>query len=277
MCWREYRNKHDVRHDHRADKAREHNVRECQPPHMDAETQRRLLAGEQGVIVPAVQVAVADQQQYGQRHAAQGLPVRAAEVAERPEYERRERNLVGKVLQQRGRAGQHGADGDAREHDALRGDLLELAQPQNDGRDKQRAEKRAQRNSPAAGLAQAETDDGDGCAERRTLRHAERRGRGERIAQHGLQDAPGQPQSRAGDHGGADARQAVIADDEIDLRVRRPAEDAPDELGGGRVVRPGAQRQKERERQNGRQQDQKADASGAVAAVVGIVRLTRRV
>ena len=94
---------------------------------------------------------------------------------------------------------------------------------------------------------------------------------------HGLQDAPGQPQSRAGDHGGADARQAVIADDEIDLRVRRPAEDAPDELGGGRVVRPGAQRQKERERQNGRQQDQKADASGAVAAVVGIVRLTRRV
>ena len=40
---------------------------------------------------------------------------------------------------------------------------------------------------------------------------------------------------------------------------------------------PGAQRQKERERQNGRQQDQKADASGAVAAVVGIVRLTRRV
>ena len=42
-----------------------------------------------------------------------------AMVAERPEYERRERDLVGKVLQQRGRTGQHGADGDAREHDAL--------------------------------------------------------------------------------------------------------------------------------------------------------------
>ena len=226
----------DVRHDDRADKAREHNVCQRQPLDVDAETQRRLLAGEQGVVVPAVQIAVDDQQQHSQRHAAQGLPARAAEVAEGPEHERRERDLIGEVLQQRGRTGQHGADGNACEHDALRGDLLEPAQAENDGGNEQRAQKRAQRDGPAARVRQTEADDGDGCAERRTLRHAERGGRGEGVAQHGLQNAAREPEPRAGDHGGTDARQAVVADDEVDLIVRRAAENAPDELGSGRVV-----------------------------------------
>ena len=173
----------NVGHDHRAGKAGQQHIDQREPLHVDAEALRRFLAAEQSVVVPAVGKAVDDQQKDDKRHPPQVAPARAAKIAEGPVDQRGKRDFVGKILHQGRRASEHGADGHARKHDALGGDLPEAAQRQNDGRHCQRPGEGQQRNRPAAGAGNAKADDGKRRAEGRSLRHAERRGRGQRIVQ----------------------------------------------------------------------------------------------
>ena len=86
--------------------------------------------------------------------------------------------------------------------------------------------------------------------------------------ENGLENAARQTQPGTGDNGGANAGQAIVADDQIHFFVGGFSEDALDKLRRGGVIGACAQGQQDRHQKQSSQEHQKEDAPELVSSVI---------
>lgn len=128
------------------------------------------------------------------------------------------------------------------------------------------ADERPQGNGNAAGEIQG--DDGKGSAEGSALGNAQGGGGCQRVMENGLEDAARQTQPGTGDNGGANAGQAIVADDQIHLFVGGFPEDALDKLRRWGIIGACTQGKQNGHQQQSSQEHQKEDAPDLIFPVV---------